>query len=179
MFNYTADISLLSHKIIKDNINNFNVAIDATLGNGNDSDFLSEHFKKVYSFEIQHEAILSYKEKSIPNVILIEESHEFIKSHVEDRVDCIMYNLGFLPGGDKSITTKWDSTLTSIEQGLELLNPGGIISLAIYSGHPEGKKEKEELLKYVSSLQKNIYGVMIHEMLNRVNAPSLIIIEKK
>ena len=103
MFNYTADISVLSHNIIRDNIKNFDIAIDATLGNGKDTDFLSKYFKKVYSFEIQHIAIENYKNKEMQNVNLIEESHEFIDNTIKSSVDCIIYNLGYLPGGDKNI----------------------------------------------------------------------------
>ncbi|MBB6630153.1 tRNA (mnm(5)s(2)U34)-methyltransferase [Clostridium algidicarnis] len=179
MFNYTADISVLSHNIIRDNIKNFDIAIDATLGNGKDTDFLSKYFKKVYSFEIQHIAIENYKNKEMQNVNLIEESHEFIDNTIKSSVDCIIYNLGYLPGGDKNITTNCKSTLISIKKGLELLKSQGIMAISMYSGHEEGKKEKEEILKYASSLDKLIYGSMLHETLNRNNAPSLLIIEKR
>ena len=49
------------HKIIKKNKGE--IAIDATCGNGHDTIFLSEHFKHVYSFDIQELAIKRTKEK--------------------------------------------------------------------------------------------------------------------
>ena len=64
MFKYVGNISDLSHYIIKNFVFNKEVAIDGTLGNGYDSDFLSENFKKVYSFDIQEEACIKYREKN-------------------------------------------------------------------------------------------------------------------
>ena len=50
MFKYVSDVSLLSHNIIKEYITTKDIAVDATLGNGYDCDFLSNNFKKVYAF---------------------------------------------------------------------------------------------------------------------------------
>ena len=55
---------------------------------------------------------------------------------------CAVFNLGYLPGGDKSITTNGHSTISAIEQLLELLKENGLIVLVVYHGHPEGKTEK-------------------------------------
>ena len=65
MFKYVGNISDLSHHIIKDFVSNKEIAIDATLGNGYDSDFLSEIFTKVYSFDIQEDACNRYKSKNM------------------------------------------------------------------------------------------------------------------
>lgn len=180
MFKYVSDVSSLSQYIIKNYSANYNVAIDGTLGNGHDTDFLSSIFNKVYSFDVQEIAIEKYSEKKKENVILIKDCHSKLKEYVRENVDVVMYNLGFLPGGDKTITTEANTTLTSIESSIEILNPGGIITIAIYIGHQEGEKEGEEILKYVSSLPKDKYGVMLHKVINRSEkAPQLIVIEKK
>lgn len=47
------------------------------------------------------------------------------------------YNLGWLPGGDKSITTKLEDTLESIEAAKRLVKHGGMISVMLYRGHAE------------------------------------------
>lgn len=179
MFNYVNDVSNLAHYIIKNFLIEKNVAIDGTLGNGHDTDFLSNHFNKVYAFDIQKEAIETYKNIN-NNVILINDSHEeFFKYDIKN-VDCIMYNLGFLPGKNKHITTMAESSLKSIQNGLEILNEGGLMTIAVYIGHNEGKREKNCILDFVKSLPKNIYGVMHHQYLNRNNnPPELIVIEKK
>lgn len=181
MFKYVSDISDLSHSIIENHLEKRVVAIDATLGNGYDTDFLCERFEKVYSFDVQEEACLNYKLKNKENVSVINDSHHKFKEYVlEDKVNCIMYNLGFLPGGNKEITTLSKTTMKSIEEGLELLDSNGIMTIAVYRGHAEGKNEEHFIMEYVRNLPKNIYGVMLHEYLNRAKtAPLLIVIEKK
>lgn len=180
MFKYVGDISKIAHNIIKSYSENNNVALDGTLGNGFDCNFLSELFKTVYAFDIQSTAIENYAKKNKENVILINDSHENITTYIKEDIDVAMFNLGFLPGGDKSITTKSESTIKSINSTLELLRSGGIITIAVYVGHDEGKKESVELLTFISQLPKDIFGVMTHRFVNRNdNAPFLIVIEKK
>lgn len=180
MFRYVSDVSELSHYIIKNFSYKFSIAVDATLGNGYDTDFLSDNFSKVYSFDIQKCAVDAYENKHIDNVILVNDSHEDFSKYINEKVDCIMYNLGFLPGGDKNITTKYESTLMSLESSLGILDKGGIITIALYRGHEEGKKEENAVLKFAQNLQKDKYGVMLHSFINRNNsAPFLIVIEKK
>lgn len=180
MFKYVSDVSKISHYIIDIFVNNKEIAVDATLGNGYDTDFLSRSFKKVYSFDIQKCACDNYAEKHRLNVKVINDSHHLLKQYINKGVDCIMYNLGFLPGGDKKVTTNYETSLESIKAGLELLNCGGIMTICIYRGHEEGKKEEKIILDYVKQLPKDKFGVMNHEVLNRSeNAPILLAIEKK
>lgn len=180
LFKYAGDISEISHYIIDKFLENKNIAVDATLGNGHDTDFLAENFKKVYAFDIQKCACDSYEDKNKENVQVVNNSHEYIKDYVLENPDCIMYNLGFLPGGNKEITTMHESSLKSIKDGLEILKSGGIMSVAIYRGHDEGKVEENIIIDYVKRLPKDKYGVMEHCFLNRSEtAPILLIIEKK
>ena len=180
MFKYVGNISDLSHHIIKDFVSNKEIAIDATLGNGYDSDFLSEIFTKVYSFDIQEDACNRYKSKNIHNVEVINDSHHLFKNYINENVDCIMYNLGFLPGGNKEITTLHTTSLESIQVGLDILNSGGIMSICIYRGHNEGKIEETCILEFLRKLPKNKFGVMSHSYLNRQEiSPLMVIIEKK
>ena len=180
MFKYVGDISLIYQNIINDFIEEKNIAVDATLGNGYDTDFLSKVFKKVYAFDVQKEAVLNYKEKNIHNVSLILDSHENFEEYIKESIDCIVYNLGYLPGGDKSITTKEESTLKSLESGLKLLKENGLMIIALYSGHSEGKSEKDAVLNYCKNLSKKRFGVIYQQFLNRTNnPPSLVVIEKK
>ena len=181
MFKYVSDVSNIYHNIITSFIENKNIAIDATLGNGHDCDFLSEIFKKVYAFDIQKEAVDSYRLKNKKNVQVILDSHENFKKYInEEDVECIVYNLGYLPGNNKEVTTLKESTLKSIKLGLELLGSNGLMIIALYSGHEEGKMEKEAVLDFTSKLPKNKYGVLHTEFINRAKmAPSLVVIEKK
>lgn len=180
LFKYVSEVSKISHYIINSFVEEKEIAVDATLGNGYDTDFLAKNFKKVYSFDIQKCACDNYKEKQKDNVKLINDSHHLLKNYVNENINCIMYNLGFLPGGDKTITTNHETSLESIKSGLDLLSCGGIMTICIYRGHEEGKKEEEMILEYVKQLPKNKFGVMNHEVLNRSDsAPILLVIEKK
>lgn len=179
MYTYVNSVSELIHSIVKGSFLNGKVSVDATLGNGNDTDFLSSYFEKVYAFDIQEIAVKNYALKEKNNVVLINNSHELLKEYIKEQVDVFVYNLGFLPGGDKKITTLYHSTIKSIEAALELLSAGGVILIAAYPGHEEGKKEADEIMNFCKQLPKNLYGVMLHSFINRNNAPMLIVIEKK
>ena len=179
MFKYVSDVSLLSHSIIKEYIEDKIVAVDATLGNGYDCDFLSSCFEKVFAFEIQKDACEKYIDKN-NNVIIINDSHHKIDEYVKEEINCVCYNLGYLPGGDKDITTLAETSLKSIQIALELLAPNGLMSIAIYRGHKKKKKKENCILKYLRELPKNKFGVMLHECINRSStAPLLVIVEKK
>ncbi|NLP28117.1 MAG: rRNA methylase [Clostridia bacterium] len=179
MFKYINDVSNIAHGVIKNYCTNFITALDATLGNGYDTDFLSSLFDTVYAFDIQEQCILNYKNKGNNKVTLIHDSHENIDRYINKGLDCVMYNLGFLPGGDKDLTTVYESTLKSIEKALLLLNPQGILTIAIYPGHQAGKLEKEHLLDYCRKLPKHKFGVLYSQFVNRQNnPPELLIIEK-
>lgn len=176
MFNYTQSFIELYQSIVKNYVKNKKVAVDCTLGRGNDAIFLESIFEKVYAFEIQKEAIDDFKNKN-SNVIVLHESHEKIFLIKED-LDFVIYNLGYLPKGDKTITTQAESTLISIKNAMKKLCKWGIIIIVTYPGHEEGKREQVELLKYLKDIDKSIWGVMHHEIINREKSPSLILIEK-
>ena len=50
----------------------------------------------------------------------------------------VAFNLGYLPGGDKTITTVSETTQLALEATKKILIPGGLISLVVYVGHPGG-----------------------------------------
>lgn len=179
MYKYVGDISKIAHTIVLNYLDSYDIAIDATLGNGHDTDFLKKYFDKVYSFDVQEIACHNYSNKNIPNVTVVNDSHENFKLYIDTPVNLIMYNLGFLPGANKNITTKHSSTIRSIEVGLDILGNGGFITICVYPGHNEGKVESTCISDLVSSLPKNEYGVMVHKFANRSSsAPYLVIIEK-
>lgn len=180
MFIYTADFSSLTHYIIKTFVKEKKVAIDGTLGNGFDTDFLSDNFEVVYAFDIQKIACDKYKENNKRNVTVINDSHHKFLEYINVNVNCIMYNLGFLPGGDKSITTSHNSSLESIKIGLDILESEGMMLITSYRGHDEGISEYCYIKEYLDTLPKNKFAVMKHEIINRSNkSPVLFVIEKK
>ena len=91
----------------------------------------------------------------------------------------MVYNLGFLPQGDITITTKVDSTLKSIENSFDLLSRNGAISITCYPGHLEGEREEKAILEMVSKLDKKDFVVCYHKWINREKSPTLIWITKR
>lgn len=166
-------VNLIYEKFIKKG----DIVIDATCGNGNDTLALSKLAKKVYAFDIQTDAINSTKEllnkNKINNVILINDSHEYVDKYIEEyknKISLITFNLGYLPKGNKNITTKVKSTIIAIKKGINLLNKKGIILVTCYP-HEEGKKEAKEIIDYLEN-NKIIYK--IYKNTNNINAPFLI-----
>src|ERR1700733_2746592 len=135
------------------------VVIDATVGNGNDTLYLARLLKgegKLIGYDIQSQAIEQTKkrleelsEEQAKIVILKLQSHAGFE---EEFAQLIVYNLGYLPRGDKSLTTKRDTTLQSIQCALNILTCDGAISITCYSGHPEGAREEDAIVAYLKNL---------------------------
>ncbi|PAH42536.1 tRNA (mnm(5)s(2)U34)-methyltransferase, partial [Staphylococcus aureus] len=106
-----------------------------------------------------------------------------IEHHINDahkgHIDAAIFNLGYLPKGDKSIVTKPDTTIQAINSLLSLMSIEGIIVLVIYHGHSEGQIEKHALLDYLSTLDQKHAQVLQYQFLNQRNhAPFICAIEK-
>ena len=67
-------------------------------------------------------------------------------------IDAAIFNLGYLPKGNK-IVTKPETTIMAINEIFDILSIEGIIILVIYHGHEEGKVEKA-LLEFYKTLIK-------------------------
>jgi SAM-dependent methyltransferase len=123
--------------------------VDATCGNGQDTLFLSQLVRWVYAVDIQEKAIEATKNLlGESNVSLRLGSHADL-SWVPEPVRLVVYNLGYLPKGDKSITTQTETTLQSLESALKIVEPGGAISVMCYPGHEEGQREEGAVLKWM------------------------------
>lgn len=179
-----------SHDVLKKSVVSGDHVIDATVGNGNDTVMLAtavEQIGKVYGFDIQREAIDSTKDKLLltgllPQTELIHDGHENIKNYVPEsqQISAAVFNLGYLPSGDKSIVTKAETTLSAINQCLERLRKGGLISIMIYYGHEGGLEEKEQIDNFVNELSQEDYQVLEYKFVNQKNYPPyLYIIEKR
>lgn len=153
------------------------IVIDATCGNGNDTLMLARLAKKVFAFDVQKKAIDNTKKllekNNVKNVELINDSHENLEKYLNlylKKISVIMFNLGYLPGGNKDIMTNHKSTLKAIKYGLNYLNKKGIILVTCYP-HEEGKKEAKEIINY---LDKNKLNYQIYKNTDNKNAPFLI-----
>ena len=91
-----------------------------------------------------------------------------------------MFNLGWLPGGDKSITTLWNTTQKAIQKALDALLPMGVCTVCVYPGHAEGEYEKNELALMLAQLGPQEFNVLRHTFINAgPGAPECYIIQKQ
>ncbi|OOB79624.1 MAG: SAM-dependent methyltransferase [Epulopiscium sp. Nuni2H_MBin003] len=167
-------------------INLGDTVIDATCGNGQDTLFLSTLVGQngsVVSFDIQDLAIentkLLLKKHNINNVRLIQDSHHNVDLYVNHSISGAIFNLGYLPKGDHSITTLADTTISSLTKILGLLKINGIAVVVVYHGHNNGKLERDKLLSFGASLNQHKFNVLQYLFINQQNdAPFIIAFEK-
>ncbi|WP_461207090.1 tRNA 5-(aminomethyl)-2-thiouridylate-methyltransferase MnmM [Clostridium sp. DL1XJH146] len=169
-------------------INEGDIVVDATVGNGNDTALLCKlvgSSGKVYGFDVQEEALRNaeayLKELNLDNrVRLILDGHENIKEYICEKVDVVIFNLGYLPKGNHEITTKWETTIKAISGSMDLIKKEGKIFIVVYPGHSEGEKEKKEIEEFVKTISQKEYNVAKISFMNQINNPPfLIAIEKR
>ncbi len=181
-----------SKKILKLAVAEGDIAVDCTVGNGYDTLFLTELVGEsghVYGFDIQKEALkntraLLEEHGANSRVTLFEASHaevlERISQEQHSQIRGAIFNLGYLPGGDKEIVTVPDSTIKAVDNLLSVMKKEGVIVIVVYHGHPEGQVERDALLDYVTNLDQKKAHVLQYRFMNQVNNPPFIIaIEKK
>lgn len=156
--------------------------IDATMGNGHDTLLLSRlagERGKVLAFDIQERALvrtrlLLEKEHAPKNYRLILDSHTKMAEYTQSAsVDCIVFNFGYLPGGDHTLATCAQSSIAAIALGLKLLKKGGLMSLCIYSGGDTGFDERDAILAFIQKLDSRQYLAIRSEYANRPNHPPI------
>lgn len=168
-------------------INNFikegDTVVDATAGNGNDTLKLCKKTGengKVFAFDIQKQALeetdKKLRQNGFFNAELILDSHENMDSYITTPVSAVIFNLGYLPGGDHSICTHADSSIKAIEKSLELISHNGFISITIYYGKNSGTEEKDGVMEYLKTIDHKKYTVLVHDFYNRPNNPPLSVI---
>lgn len=162
------------------------VIVDATCGRGNDTLALlkmvaEKNDFRIFAFDIQREAIHStqrllqdegFGSMTDPDgsVRIIQESHVNLDKYVE-KIDGAVFNLGYLPGGDKSVTTETSESIEAVMKAVKLLAVDGIIAVTMYEGHEEGAIEKAKLLKELAELDSRTYHVAFSQLINQKNNP--------
>ncbi|MCL0101367.1 class I SAM-dependent methyltransferase [Peptococcaceae bacterium] len=162
------------------------IAVDATCGNGNDTLFLAKMLSnsaKLYAFDIQKQAI--QKTKALlnqhgllsDNVEIIKDSHQNIDKYLKS-IEVAMFNLGYLPGSDHSITTKPNSTKKALDKTIKLLEVKGRISVVAYIGHEGGTQELFAVEEVLKELDSRFFCVASVKHVNRNAAPITFLIER-
>jgi len=186
--NSRVSLTTKAHNIIQEHLDIGDYAIDATIGNGHDTLFLSKQVGidgKVFGFDIQQQALVSTRSnlesEHINNTQLFHVSHNNMEKHIptqyHKKVKVIMFNLGYLPGSDKSIITHADSTLSALNQSINLLAQSGIITITAYPGHQGGAEETRLIKQWCNHLSTEQYTVQIIYSSDKKTAPILFIIQ--
>ncbi|PKR78148.1 16S rRNA (cytosine(1402)-N(4))-methyltransferase [Halalkalibacillus sediminis] len=181
----------LAHSILEESLREGDIVVDATLGNGHDSLFLSKIVRKegaVYGFDIQEEAILQskklFQQEDAQNIYTFNIGHEnaadLLKQKEVESIDGVIFNLGYLPGGDHTVTTLSRTTIIAFNDLFELLKPNKYIVFVVYPGHEQGNHESDSLVSHLSKIPAKDADIAKYQMVNRSEAaPYVIAVFKK
>ncbi|WP_409344599.1 class I SAM-dependent methyltransferase [Paenibacillus sp. MBLB4367] len=188
-------LSVLScaHKLVEERLRSGETAVDATVGNGVDTLFLAKltgAAGRVYGFDIQEAALAKAQERlresglgTAESVSLVCSSHERMLDHIDaslhGQVGAVMFNLGYLPGGDHATITTAASTLPALTAALTLLRKGGIVTVVLYPGHEGGAEEAEAVQQWAVQLPQSEFQSLCYRFLNALNNPPYVIAVEK
>ncbi len=180
------------HVLLRERLLPGDWAVDATAGNGHDTYLLTQLTGpdgRVFAFDVQAQAIAATRQLlergGVPEACyqLIQSSHVDMASHLPPepagRYAAVIFNLGYLPGGVKRLTTRAETTLPAVRLALELLRPGGLLLLVLYPGHDAGADEARVLREFASGLSPRQWQVTEYRPLNtRQPPPSVLAVGK-
>lgn len=177
----------LSHLFIRRFIREGDSVVDATCGNGNDTLLLAELVGtsgKVWAFDIQQQAIehtvARLSEAGLDNRLeAVHAGHETMTAHVTGAISLIIFNLGYLPGGLRTIITLPETTLAALMISLEIIKPGGILMVTMYPGHDGGTGEQQVVERWATGLDPRSFHAWRMGQANVSNsAPYLLLIQR-
>lgn len=177
-----------ARQLIEGRLKNGGRALDGTAGNGRDTLFLAQlagRSGKVWAFDIQAQALSNtaglLRENGVEGQVeLIAASHADLADYVREPLAAAMFNFGYLPGGDKTVTTKADSSVRAMQAAAALLAEGGLLTAVVYSGHLAGRAEAAAIEQWAAALPQEQYQVLHYRFTNQRNhPPQLLAIEKR
>ncbi len=182
-------LSEKAHHIIREYLQPGNRAIDATIGNGHDTVFLAQHVGTnghVFGFDIQQEAIKSTHDRLAGSGLLsittlFKTCHSKMAENIPKQhrrgIKAIMFNLGYLPGSDKSIITHAETSLLAFNAACNMLASSGILTILVYPDHPGGADEMDSLFDWLNDLDRLRFCYsIIDSKIPYSNGPRLICI---
>ncbi len=177
----------MAHQLIRSRLPAAHRVVDATAGNGNDTLFLAENTPAtaaVWAFDIQPQALAKTEEllarhQLAHKVRLVLDSHSRLSNYLQSPVDAVMFNLGYLPGSDHTLSTSPATTLQAVKQALALITDSGLMTIAAYPGYEQGRQECQAVQTYLSGLNQKNYAVACWSMVNQKNNPPVLFIIEK
>ncbi len=185
-----------SHAILETRLRRGDVVVDGTAGNGHDTVFLAQHVLpggQVFAFDVQEEAIARTREQvaslglqatSADDIILHHAGHErmaeLLPGALHGGLRAVMFNLGYLPGGDKSRITRTETTMHALQQALEWLAPDGVMTVVVYPGHEGGREEADMVERWTQLLPSAEFEAQRIGFVNfRPTTPFCLVVRKK
>ncbi len=170
----------LIHYLLEEALQPGDIVIDATLGNGWDAALLARCVGPagtLYGFDIQQVAIdvtqVRLRDSGV-NAMLHLAGHETMSEHVSGahvgKVRAVTFNLGYLPGGDKTISTHAETTHAALASARDLIADNGMITLVCYR-HAEGERELALLRAYLATWPQERYTCTETQFVNQQNMP--------
>jgi SAM-dependent methyltransferase len=176
----------MAHLLLRQSLKPGDWVVDATVGNGHDTLWLAQIVGptgRVFGFDVQAAALAAAAQRvhGLPQVTLFHAGHQRLADHLpadaEGKLAAVMFNLGFLPGADKTVITTAETTLAALNQALGSLARRGQITVVLYPGHPGGTSEAEAVLGWADGLPA-AFPAARYARLNTVHpAPELLVIE--
>jgi SAM-dependent methyltransferase len=177
----------LAHLLLHSFVRSGDLAVDATCGNGHDTLLLARlvgTHGHVWGFDIQRQAVEESRRRASEaglesQVTFLQCGHEELTQHVAAPVQVVLFNLGYLPGGDRNVITRPETTGAALEQSLQLLAPGGVVLVTVYPGHCGGDEEQSIVERWSAGLPTRIYHSWRMRQTNvSPTAPYLLLVQK-
>jgi predicted methyltransferase len=181
-----------AHELATGTLGSGDVAVDATVGNGHDTVALARAVGTeghVFGFDVQAEALRSAgdrlaRDECADPVELIHAGHEHMQAHLPDRlhgaVGAVTFNLGYLPGSASTLTTTPETTLPALDAALQVLRPGGVVTVVLYTGHEGGAEEAAAVEAWAADLPQERFRALSYRFVNQRNdPPRLTAVEKR
>ena len=180
----------LVHNTLNDHLREGDLAIDATAGNGHDTGYLATRVGergRVIAIDIQGIAIESTRnllsEIAVANrVTLLVGNHSVILDELleeyKESIATIVFNLGYLPGSDKSVQTEAKNTIQALEASTNLLRPSGLLCVTAYRAHHGGEEETKSVEEWIARKVADGWHVKRHEPASN-NLPPILWVAAK
>ncbi|MDZ7829600.1 MAG: class I SAM-dependent methyltransferase [Halofilum sp. (in: g-proteobacteria)] len=181
------DVTRLAHAWIAPALAPGALAVDATAGAGHDTLFLAAAVGdtgRVHAFDIQADAIARSRERVAAAGLSNRVSwHATCHSLAPERigrvaVNAVMFNLGWLPGGDHTLVTRPATTRLALDALTHRLCPGGRLSVIAYRGHEGGTEEERAVHDWFGRLPGTVMPLVERAASASPRAPVLRVVER-
>ena len=165
----------LCHEFLELHVTPGGLYLDATCGNGHDTQFLctlAGPAGHVLGLDIQQQAVDNTNARlaaagygAVGRAVL--HDHARLAELVQPgTADCVLFNFGWLPGAEHDVHSTADGSVPALRAALEALRPGGVLAAVLYSGKVIGDAEKQAALSFFKALPLTRYTVLVCEFAN-------------